>query len=176
VPPTTIAPTTVAPTTVPPTTIAPTTTPPVTIPPVTFPLRTVTGRVDMSPSGAIGAKHLSMYNGLGATCAGCHNGTSLAKAPILAVDSADMKQGQSCSSCHSSGSRAPQLFISGMNNSAKVVYKRCSDCHQIASAGGSGSGGSWGGGGDSGGGSWGGGGGSGGGSYGGGGGRGGGGR
>jgi hypothetical protein len=51
------------------------------------------------------------------------------------------------------------LFISDMDDSTKVVYKRCSDCHQIVGgdSGGDSGGGGWGGG--SGGGGWGGGGG-----------------
>jgi hypothetical protein len=82
-----------------------------------------------------------MYSSYGAmSCAACHNGTSRSKAPILSVKNADMKQGVACSSCHSasssSRSRARVLFISLMNDRAKTVYTRCSNCHTIASDGG----------------------------------------
>jgi hypothetical protein len=104
----------------------------------------------MSPNGTVGTSHLGMYSSYGTmSCATCHDGVDLPKAPVLAVRDADMRRGVSCSSCHSAGDRdrgrADALFISSMNDRSKIVYSRCSSCHTIASDGDGGGG--WGGGG-----------------------------
>ena len=133
-PPTTIPPTTVPPTTVPPTTVPPTTVPPTTVPP------TDNSGNPWSPTGVIGTGHLSMYSSYGKmACTSCHNGAIVPKPPTLLDSRADMKKA-SCSSCHASGGkekRAP-LFISLMNNPSQIAYGRCSDCHRVIAADGTG--------------------------------------
>ena len=63
----------------------------------------------------------------------------LPKPPILLDSRADMKKA-SCASCHASGGKAKRvpLFISSMNDSSKIVYGRCSDCHRVIAADGTG--------------------------------------
>ena len=137
--PTTVPPTTVPPTTIPPTTVPPTTVPPTTIPPTTpVILPTVRGDVNMSPNGTVGTKHLGMYSTYGGlSCAACHNGKVQSLAPALAVEGADMAKGIACATCHGPGKSESDepLFINKMNDPTKVVYTRCSSCHQIVSGG-----------------------------------------
>ena len=77
-----------------------------------------------------------MYGSYGRmSCAACHDGTAQPQAPALSIEDADMEQGISCATCHGPGKRESDepLFISQMNDPAKIVYSRCSSCHQIAS-------------------------------------------
>ena len=97
----------------------------------------------MSPTGALGKGHLSMYSTFGAmSCAACHNGTSQPKAPALAIEDADMERGVSCATCHAPGTEEADepIFVSEMNDpmkTGKLTYSRCSDCHTIVPDGGS---------------------------------------
>lgn len=89
----------------------------------------------LSPTGALGVSHLSMYNGFGSTCGDCHDGTYQPAAPSISVEGANMEPGIACATCHGAGKEEADepLFISLMNDPAKTVYSRCSDCHTIAS-------------------------------------------
>jgi hypothetical protein len=87
----------------------------------------------MSPTGALGVQHLSMYNTYRATCAVCHDGVSQPQAPAISMEGANMKTGIACATCHAAGREESEkpLFISFMNDPTKIVYSRCSDCHQV---------------------------------------------
>ena len=76
-----------------------------------------------------------MYNGFGARCSACHNGVSQPKAPSISIEDANMEPGVACATCHGPGKSESEesLFITLMNNPAKTVYTRCSDCHQFTS-------------------------------------------
>ena len=80
-----------------------------------------------------------MYTTYRGTCTACHDGATRPTAPVISIKSADMKQGTACASCHAAGKKESEtpLFISLMNDPTKIVYSRCSDCHQFTKTSGS---------------------------------------
>jgi len=90
---------------------------------------------NLSPTGTLGVQHLSMYNTYSGTCTACHNGGYRPTAPVISIEGANMEQGIACATCHAAGKRESEtpLFISLMNDPTKIVYSRCSDCHQFTS-------------------------------------------
>ncbi len=139
--PVTTAPVTTAPVTTAPVTTAPVTTAPVTtVPPVgTLPVIKV-GEDDLSPTSLVGAKHLSMYTGTGATCAGCHSAAGTMAPPAISGEGLTMGGNTACGSCHAAGKEEPTVFVAQMKPAAAATtttptYGRCNTCHTVVSDG-----------------------------------------
>jgi hypothetical protein len=97
----------------------------------------------VSPTGALGQKHLGMYALYGdMVCTACHNGTKQPAPPAISTEGSGMKPGIACSVCHAPGQRESEkaVFVTQMKATTPeqvdfITYARCDSCHTVVGGG-----------------------------------------